>query len=390
MRKIIATALVLLSCATSLTAQESQYATTFTLSERFFADTISVEWTGSRPIVPVTIEGHTYRFLLDTGSAQATVYATSAIPCKADLGGIISPGANGSADTVRAVELPTIRIGRVSISGYVASLSTTRPAGVRYDGILGFDLINKGLSLKIDIRQNRIILTDIKDFFEREKGYQLHYKLKWFAPYVNVSPFMRHVDEALFATGLPQLYVMSLDAFRVHSYRSKQVNAQVESHAKGSLSAASLGHKPTDEVFFLRLNRFKWDDYSFNDVHTITTQGGSCVGATLLNYGCIVVNPRRKTITFQPYNGSDSVTVGNKQFGIAFIKADGKAKVGLIWHESEGYAKGMRRGDTVVSIDGLPIPDYEAFACRTFESGHAYTFGLRDAKGNEKRVTLTR
>ena len=90
MRKIIATALVLLSCATSLTAQESQYATTFTLSERFFADTISVEWTGSQPIVPVTIEGHTYRFLLDTGSAQATVYATSAIPCKADLGGIIS------------------------------------------------------------------------------------------------------------------------------------------------------------------------------------------------------------------------------------------------------------------------------------------------------------
>ena len=109
------------------------------------------------------------------------------------LGNVVSQDAAGRSDTVGVVQLPQFTIGKLTVTGYVASVfhsTLTRS----YDAILGFDLFNKGLCCKIDTRHKRMILTDRRDFFDGEKGYALHYTLKWWVPYVMVSPFKRHYD----------------------------------------------------------------------------------------------------------------------------------------------------------------------------------------------------
>lgn len=377
-------------CMFNAHAQMHQYNTNFTLSEKNFVDTVAIEYENDQIYVPVIIQGKKYRFNLDTGSSQGLLYTDTQIPNLQELGNVISHDANGVTDTIKVVQLPSLMLGHQNINGYVASI-VKKPIGkVNYDGIIGFDIFNKGIGAKIDPKNKIMILSDRKHYFDHEAGQTLKYNLKWFVPYIMVSPFMRHTDEVLFDTGAKQLYQMNRESFMEHRYKSKQVNAQVEGEATGNFTVATNSTEKQDKVYFLNLNRLKWNEFAFKNVRTITTQGASRIGSQLFNYGSIVINPKKKRITFQPYNNSDSVNVSNKQFGVAFIEKENQPYIGLIWHKSEAYKNGMRQGDIVLKIDNEPINSYQEFIDYPFTTGKKYKFVLQDPRGFKKEVFVTR
>ena len=306
-------------------AQMHRYDTNFTVSQHHFVDTIPLELDDDQLYVPIRIGEKTYRFNLDTGSSQGMLYYGTRVPVVKELGHVVSYDANGVADTTLVVQLPEMQLGRLTIAGYVAAVKSRKVYRNNFDGIIGFDLFNKGIAGKIDPKRKCLILTDIKGYFDNEPGHTLKYKLVRFVPYVLVSPFMRHTDLALFDTGARQLYQMNREHFFDHRYKSKQVNAQVEGEARGNFAIGTNSTEKQDIVYFLNLDRLKWDDFSFARVRAITTQGDSRIGAQLFNYGSVVVNPWKKQLTFSPYNGADSVSVSNRQFGVAFIDKDDQA-----------------------------------------------------------------
>lgn len=378
-----------------------RYNPRFELSARNFCDTIAIELEDDLVLLPVTIGNRQYRFCLDTGSSQGMVYRNSDIRGLTVQGNIVSRDANNRTDTVQVVSLPPFTLGKGSsslvVSGYVASLMPRPAVSDKYDAVIGFDLFNRGLCGKIDTQKKVLILTDRKKFFAAEErvGYGVSYKLKWFVPYLYVSPFVRHVDEALFDTGASQLYTMNKQSFDEHVARDLAalnknlgvgIERQVEGRAEGRLSIGGFGVEQKDEVVFLKLDRLRWGDFSFNDVRAITAQGASKVGARLLSYGALVVNPFRKRLTLLPYNGADSVHVGNKPFGVAFVPLRGRATVGLIWEGSEQYRAGMRQGDTVLQIDQRPILTFADFTRFRFIKGEVHQFRLQDESGHEKVV----
>ena len=367
------------------------YQTNFTLSQKNFVDTIPIEYQDDQIYIPVLIHGQSHRFNLDTGSSQGMLYENSQIPIIQDLGSVISHDANNISDTIKAVQIAPFMMGKLNISGYVASVVKPSPFTTNdYDGIIGFDLFNKGISAKIDVKDKILIVSDIKGYFDHEPGFVLEYKLKWFVPYVLVSPFIRHVDQALFDSGAKQLYQINHTSFLQHAYKSKQVNTQVEGRATGNFTVGTNSVEKPAEVVFRNLNRLKWADYSFKNVHTITTQGNSRIGAQIFNYGNIIINPKRKTITFQPYNHTDSVNVSNKQFGVAFIDVEDRPQVALIWNKSDAYKAGMRQGDRIISIDGKELTGYQDFLSCKFQNGKEYQLVLLDARGFKKEIVIRR
>lgn len=371
-------------------AQTRGYSTNFTFSQRNFADTIPIEVVDNQIFVKATAGGRVYRFCLDTGSSQGTVYASSYISGLRALGSVVSRDAAGRSDTVSVVQLPAITIGKLTITGYVASLfpSTMLRA---YDGIIGFDFFNKGLCCKIDTRNRRMVIADRRDFFDGETGYALHYKLKWFVPYVMVSPFKRHYDEALFDTGSNVLYTMNKQSFDEHAYKSKNVNSQVEARVKGKLTIGNIGAERGGEVAFLKLDRLKWDDFSFLDVSAVTTQGSSKIGAAMLRYGSVIINGFRRYIRFQPYEGSDSVKVSNKPLTTAYVPTDdGRASVGIVMPGSADYEAGLRQGDIIISIDGKAIASFAAFQRFTLVKGMTHKMRVLTQEGKVKDVVITR
>lgn len=371
-------------------AQTRGYSTNFTFSQRNFADTIPIEVVDNQIFVKATAGGRVYRFCLDTGSSQGTVYASFPISGLRALGSVVSRDAAGRSDTVSVVQLPAITIGKLTITGYVASLfpSTMLRA---YDGIIGFDFFNKGLCCKIDTRNRRMVIADRRDFFDGETGYALHYKLKWFVPYVMVSPFKRHYDEALFDTGSNALYTMNKQSFDEHAYKSKNVNSQVEARVKGKLTIGNIGAERGGEVAFLKLDRLKWDDFSFLDVSAVTTQGLSKIGAAMLRYGSVIINGFRRYIRFQPYEGGDSVKVSNKPLTTAYVPTDdGRASVGIIMPGSADYEAGLRQGDIIISIDGKAIASFAAFQRFTLVKGMTHKMRVLTQEGKVKDVVITR
>ncbi|MBR0527305.1 MAG: aspartyl protease [Prevotella sp.] len=412
----------------SLSAQQlHRYNPNFGLSAENFCDTISIDVEDNLILVPVRIDNKVYRFCLDTGSSQGMVYANSNIPDLVPLGNIISRDANNHVDTVQVIQLPPFTLptnsSQLTVSGYVASLMPRHSISDKYDAIIGFDLFNRGICAKIDKQRGLLILTDEKKLFRAEEkaGYTLRYKLKWFVPYLYVSPFVRHTDEALFDTGAPLFYTMSRESFdshlasdlaNLHKNLGAGIERQVEGRAEGHLTLGGFGLEKKDEVVFLHLDRLKWGDFAFTDLHTITTQGASKIGAKLLDFGTVIINPFRKHITFQPYSaasdslptgegrggaslslptgegwgGAPSIRVGNKQFSVAFVPYKGQAVVGLIWEGSPPYKAGMRQGDVILQIDQRPINSFADFQRFGFIKGERHRFRLRDQQGVEKIV----
>lgn len=382
--------LIALLLSVVVNAQMRGYSTNFTLSQRNFVDTIPIEVVDNQIFFKATANGRAYRFCLDTGSSQGTVYANSSIVGLRAFGSVVSRDAAGRCDTVGVVQLPAITLGKLTITGYVASVF--RSSMVReYDGIMGFDLFNKGLCCKIDTRNKHMIISDRRDFFDGEPGHALHYKLKWFVPYVMVSPFKRHYDEALFDTGSNILYTMNKQSFDEHAYKSKNVNGQVEARVKGKLTIGNIGAERGGEVAFLKLDRLKWDDFSFLDVSAVTTQGSSRIGASMLNYGSVIINGFRHYIRFQPYAGCDSVKVSNKPLTTAYVPTnDGRASVGVVMPGSADYEAGLRPGDVILSIDGKAIATFAAFQQFPMTKGVAHRMRVRTQEGVIKDVVLTR
>lgn len=386
---IILLCLIML-CGKEAQAQQHKYSTNFTFSLKNFADTIPIETDGDQIYVSVGIGGRTCRFCLDTGSGQGSVFKDSRTSGWRDIGNVVSRDAAGRKDTVKVVQLPAFSLGRLTITGYVASMFTSHIKR-NYDAILGFDIFNKGLCCKIDTREKIMILTDRRNFFDGEPGYSLHYQLKWWVPYVTVSPFKRHYDEALFDTGSTQLYTMNKQSFDEHAYKSKNVNSQIVERVKGHITIGNIGAEKADEVAFLKLDRLKWDNFSFLDVNATTTQGASRIGAAMLQYGSVVINGFRHYIRFQPYAGGDSVSVANKPVTTAYVPTDdGMATVGLILSASDDYKAGLRQGDTILAIDGKAIPTFAAFQQYPFIQGRQHRLLVKTKEGRTKEVIINK
>lgn len=370
-------------------AQMHRYKTDFTLSAKNFVDTIPIEFDDNQLYVRVRVGGVERRFAIDTGSSQGILYRGGSVDYGRVLGNVVSHDANARRDTIKAVTFPTFIIGRLTIRGYTGSL-LRKPVRQHCDGVIGFDLFNKGLQAKIDVRNLHMILTDRPRFFDNEDGFPMTYRLLRFVPNIKLSPYAGCMDEARFDTGSRRLYEMSRRSLQVFENRFPDMASQVEGRAHGSRAIGSFGAEHAADVAFLWLDQVTMGGFSFCDLHTMTTQGNSRVGAELLRYGTVTIRPQRREIVFQPYNGGDMVMVSNKQMDIAFVPRDGRATVGLIFEGSEHFRNGFRQGDVILSIDGHAVNTFRDFLAYPFIEGRQHHFLVRSALGNIREIKSIR
>ncbi len=369
--------------------QEYLYRLDFTVGKKNFVDTVEVEFDHNQVYVPVTVDGQRLRFKLDTGSSQGVVYDDTPISGLQRMGHIRSQDATGRSQEVGTVELPPLTIGDLTIKGYKATLHRRQVRRRGEDGIIGFDLFRR-LVAKIDVRHQRLILTDRKKLLKNEPGYALPYKLENHTPRVTVSPVAGQKAVVVMDTGSRQLLSLSRSWTADCLEKSAEARQQVEGRGLGQMAIGNFGVETEAEVVFLGLKTVRWGGLELRDVHCVTAQGNNHIGAPLLTYGTLTVNPFRRRLIFQPYEEwTDSVAdgspigycqIGNQQLRIAFVPRDGKAAVGLVWERSKAYHQGFRQGDVVEQIDGLPV-SFDDFLHFRAVYDQEYLFTLRDRFG---------
>ena len=373
-----------------VSAQRYSYNTRWTVSAHNFVDSIPIEFENNH----IFVTAHTYRgdfrFCLDTGSSQGIVYADGSFPYTRNLGKITSHDANGISRQIDVVEYPEFRIGRLTIRGYAGSLLDSHIRHTGYDAVLGFDLVNKGLTVKLDVAHGVMVVTDNNRYFDGEGGYAVRYRLPRWVPMINVSPYPGSTDEVRFDTGSQRLYVMSDESRKKIMQKSPDFSSQVEGLSYGSLAIGSFGAERSGEMAFLWLDELNWGGFGFRDYHTTTTRGSSRIGADILNYGSVIMNPRRKELIFQPYDGREACMVSNEQMDIAFVPDKGRPMVGVIWEGSKHYKNGFRQGDVILSIDGKGVRTFTQFLSYPFIKGHQHEFTVLGADGRVRTVNSER
>lgn len=381
------------------TAQQMRYRADFQVSPSVVADTIAIEWTNSQVYVPVTIDGQAYRFLLDTGASQAVAFSDTPMADATPLGSIISHDATGRTATVPVVMLPPVQLGGICLTGLRATVQqrlfrTSSDA----DGILGFDLVNGGLSMKIDVPARQLILTNRDRFFPKSSA-ALKYSLNYHVPYVDIMPFGRQRERVLFDTGSRQLFSMNKQHFdeacEDETYRApafKLYDFTVEGRSMGRHAIGHHGEEPYGEVAFLQLNNLRLGKTVFSDVHCLTTQGGSHLGASLLNYGSVTFIPRKRQFIFQPDGQLPSpISVANRQLEIAFgADSQGRPQVSLLWEQGEPWQQGFREGDVIEQIDHQPVATLSQFIGWPFLRGREYIFTVCSADGQRRELRWVR
>ena len=368
-------ALLLMVCI-GVVAQMKRYDTDFFLSRKNFVMTIPIEIERGQIYLPVRMQGRQYRFKLDTGASQGVIYDDVDIEGLRELGFIKSEDAVGQSHQVTTVELPPLMLDSLIISGFKVQRMKRNVRRQGEDGIIGFALFHRGIAAKIDCRDSVMILTDRKAYFKRAQGEALRYRLKWHVPYVNISPFEGTTEEVLFDSGSPLLYAINNERFAQMLATAPSVERQIEGVTYGSHAIGHFGSERSHQIILLSLDSLRWGNFILQEVHCATVQGGSHIGAPLLRYGAMIIDPFRKQLVFQPYDGLTSCVVANRRPDIVIVEKEGKAMIGMVMEQGKAWEAGFRHDYIIEKVDGEPIT-FDQFNSYRWVKDQEYEFTLR-------------
>ena len=208
----------------------------------------------------------------------------------------------------------------------------------------------------------------------------MKYKLRKHVPYIKISPFAGIDDEVLFDTGSPLPYAINSNRFAQIRSRHPEISDQIEGTTYGSHAIGHFGTERSGLITLLSLQRLLWGNFPFHDVHCTTINGGSHFGARLLKYGAVVINPFRRLLVFQPYDGIPSVTVANRLHDIVIVECKGLAMVGMVMQDSKAWVAGFRPNCIIESVNGQPLT-FEQFLHYRWIRNQEYLFSIRLPQG---------
>lgn len=360
---------MLVLASLSATAQVMDF-TDFTLSRHDFVDTIKVEIVDGAVIVPVEIDGELKRMMFDTGSEYGFWIAGDEAWMQPSGDNITITDSQNTKHKIPIFMVPSMTLGSTVITGYpiIAQEEMNEILCGKFDGGLGFNLVAKGLSFKLDTKDSLLILTDRKRFFAKEeKGQPTLKYLEDDVPRVKVGfPFVR--AKMLFDTGwlggwfdFPEYWLkrwskndekmqQTIDGLTVQ--RDTSVVAQYGFFGR---SADTISYRT------LRIPTVKLDGLTLKDVWLSTNSHSMKTGSALLKHNSLIINAHKKRLVLLPHDGNLEQVVKNEGNGVNFIAASENDSLGAIQavvrNGSKAYRKGIRTGDYLVTANGTPIDD---------------------------------
>ena len=406
-KQTIITALLTIITTTSIVAQNLIKSATspISFSKKDFADTIKIKVIDGAVIVPVEIEGQTRNLLFDTGSPLGLWHGQKETWMKQVTADSLTFGdINKKSRNQIIYQFPTIKMGNLQIDNYPMIVEDAMSEFIcnRFDGVIGFNLVGKGLSFKLDTKDSLLIVTDRKKFFaEEEKGQPTaKYKMKRaYCPLIYVETPVGWI-ETVFDTGamnrwfdLPQA---DLDRWFQKNPKKRNLLDDLTIQTDTTINTGvGIYGMSTDTVVgrFLHFSTIKIDKLPVNDLYITTAHPTMLVGSAILKHVSLIIDAPRKQFVFVPHNGQE-ITVGNSEAGsVSFIPSEVGNTLGVlkavVRKGSTAYQKGIRTGDYLIEVNGIPIKDICTYMLMERKDEEAL-FKFRSPDGIEKVVKLKR
>jgi hypothetical protein len=391
MKKHILSLLLVIATSFAATAQKNPY-DRIKFSRHGFVDTVKIKiWNGA-VIIPVEINGEIKDMMFDTGSPCGLWIGNEEEWMALSGDSLLVSDAQKTAKMKSFMLFPPMKMGEITIENYPMMVDDAIRDYIcdKFDGVLGYDIVARGLSFKFDTKDSLMIVTDRKRLFSKEEKRRPKLKYKWYHktnPKIWVKlPFSR--IKLQFDSGsiggwidLPEdlATLWGLDDYTVR--RDTTI-----------LTHAGFFGNTADTVFArtLLFSEVEIGGITLQDMYVSTADRVMKIGSAVMEHNSLIINAKKRHLVLLPHDGNTVQYVGNEdKKGLRFVLADKNDTLGVmkavVRKDGEAYKKGIRTGDYLVSVNGILVTDY--CSCRNlFTDSNAKRLVFRTPEGTKKEV----
>ena len=352
MKKILPL-IILVFFATSIFAQFHQGK----IKQKHYLQVIPYQEIKGWIVVPVTINGKSYNFILDTG---APLVLSDKLFNELNLQVIsqINPSdIAGERKEMRLILLPEIDLQGITFLNTQGAVFNedfywaewSECLGI--DGLIGSNMLRHSV-VQFDEQNKQIIIADhIKKLSLQTNEYQkIKLAIKGNNPFVPVilqKGMQTSVRNVLFDTG-------DANAFFTLSLGESGSGVDIITENEGFFGIGAHRIFRKQKHALLNIPELVVNKMRFNDVIATTTHAReSRIGVKLLQYGKITLDYKKKRFYFEPFNNINTNKPVETPWSINITFQNDKFVVGIIWDKT--LESQINIGDEVLSINGIDI-----------------------------------
>ncbi|TCD00383.1 retropepsin-like aspartic protease [Pedobacter psychroterrae] len=390
MRIFFAILLLTLSSTLSYSQEEFTLNQGGTSQKNYFTE-IEYEDIRWAPIINVTINGKTYRFLLDTGAGNTITKKLFDELTPEVIKKIPISDANNQADSLSIVNLKEITIGNLVFNNIPSAVPKDSLIFdcLKIDGFIGSNMLRNSI-VQFSSKTRKIVITDQPEKLNlhQKQGTDMYLTQSQNLPLVTIAFFGKGSGTipTLFDTGFADFFNLALFHFNA-TQQAEVFNVQAKSRGRNSLGLYGFGTDTTQ--YRLQVPELHINGTVFKNVNHNTTVGNdSIIGARLLDYGIVTVDYKHKKFYFEPFE--TSFDLSNGWFPVTIIPKDDKIWIGMIWDEQ--LKDKISLNDQVLAIDGVDYTNVSTCEIMVkptiFNGASQATLTLRNANGATRKVTI--
>ncbi|QDO95092.1 hypothetical protein FNB79_14300 [Formosa sediminum] len=321
-----------------------------------YFETIDFEFETEKIIVPVEIEGVTYKFILDTGAPNIITKDISNVIAPKFLNTIPITDASGIKENLDVVSVNQLKFGDLVFENTATLVFDKKQNPIfecfGVDGFIGSNMLRKSI-IQIDVDQKKIYLTNNKKLLQLDRKNASKMKLVGVqsSPYiwVKLKGEASGREQVLVDTGANGLYDLSKTHFKIFS-KDPIFNALGESEGASSISL--FGDVPVKKHYRLHLPTLEINNIALNNIITTTTNDrNSRIGSELLKHGIVTLDFIHKKFYFNAK--SNKINVEVPEFNFSKTLKDHKLIVGFVWDKE--LQNILHYGDEILQINGNDI-----------------------------------
>lgn len=375
--------LLLFLCVSSqLFSQNVDFDKGSTSQKKYFEE-IRYELVKDKIIVPVTINGQVFRFLLDTGAPNIISKRLFDALGLVESTSVNINDANNLTQSMHATEIPNLKIGTLNFTNQIALIydihSNNLLSCYNIDGFIGSNLFRKSI-LKVSPSQQKIYITNnVKNLSPKTKPSKMELVGSQKAPYVKFNFVGKNNNKAselvLIDTGMDGYYDMANLNF---NYFSESGIFEIVGESTGVSGIGIFGAGPSNLQRLLKVENAIVNTIVFKNLIIETTDDmNSRIGLAFLDHSDLILDFKHKEVYFET---RDTVVLEDKVPKYIPTMIDNKFVIGMVWDQN--LAKSMTSGDEIISIDSKKVNELspcEIMDLRsTFKNKTNYTIEIKN------------
>ena len=331
-----------------------------TIDSKNYFEEINFEFVKQKIIIPVVIQGKTYKFLLDTGAPNIISKEIYELTNSKTINKIPIRDVSGKKEYLEVVLLKNLKLGNTTFKNTACLVHDIKANPIfkcfGVDGFIGSNMLRKSI-LQIDLKKQQLIITNSKKNLNLNKKNASKIKLRdpQSSPYLEIKLIGKANgnEKVLLDTGMDGLYDIALGNYEV--FKPHQIFTEI-GESKGASSLGLFGDAPVNNHFRLHLEKMRINNFEIDNLVTNTTNdGNSKIGAELLQYGLYTIDYKNKKFYF---NAKERIiNVEKPLLGFSKTLKDSQVIIGFVWDKT--LKSKLNYGDEIIEINGINIDSLE-------------------------------